>query len=86
LGGFIRAKPCNSNLYATKKTKGRSIISGDTVSTFVSSIRQPIEYFFNWLNRLTNIQSASMARSLPGLPLHLFGRLAAALVSLLFNS
>lgn len=69
-----------------KKHKGDPIISGDTVSTFVSSIRQPIECFFNWLNRFTNIQSASMVRSLSGLLLHLFGRLAAALASLLFNS
>jgi len=35
---------------------------------------------------LTNIQSASMVRSLSGLLLHLFGRLAAALASFLFNS
>ena len=58
---------------------------GDTFSTFVSSIRQPIECFFNWLNRLTNIQSASMVRSLSGLLLHVFGRIAAALAALLFN-
>ena len=69
-----------------KKHKGDTLISGDTFSTFVSSIRQPIECFFNWLNRLTNIQSASMVRSLPGLLLHVFGRISAALCSLLFNS
>ena len=69
-----------------KKHKGDTLISGDTFSTFVSSIRQPIECFFNWLNRLTNIQSASMVRSLSGLLLHVFGRISAALCSLLFNS
>ena len=69
-----------------KRLKGDTLISGDTFSTFVSSIRQPIECFFNWLNRLTNIQSASMVRSLSGLLLHVFGRIAAALSSLLFNS
>ena len=69
-----------------KKRKGDTLISGDTFSTFVSSLRQPIEYFFNWLNRLTNIQSACTVRSLSGLLLHVFGRISAALCSLLFNS
>ena len=68
-----------------KKRKGDVLISGDTFSTFVSSIRQPIECFFNWLNRTTNIQSASFVRSLSGLLLHVFGRIAAALISLIFN-
>jgi len=41
-----------------KKGKEDSLVSGDTFSTFVSSVRQPIEYFFNWFNRLTAIQNA----------------------------
>ena len=69
-----------------KKRKGDVLISGETFSTFVSSIRQPIECFFNWLNRLTNIQSACLVRSLSGLFLHVFARIAAALISLIFNS
>ena len=68
-----------------KKLKGDTLISGDTFSSFVSSMRQPIECFFNWLSRLTNIQSASMVRSLSGLLLHIFARIAAALVTFLFN-
>ena len=68
-----------------KKRKGDVLISGDTFSTFVSSVRQPIECFFNWLNRLTNIQTASMVRSLSGLLFHVFARIASALVALLFN-
>ena len=68
-----------------KKRKEDSLVSGDTFSTFVSSVRQPIECFFNWLTRLTNIQTASTVRSLSGLLLHLFGRIAAALISLIFN-
>ena len=68
-----------------KKRKGDVLISGDTFSTFVSSIRQTVECFFNWLNRLTNIQSASLVRSLSGLLLHVFGRIDAALISLIFN-
>jgi len=67
-----------------KRHKGDTLVSGDTFSSFVSSIRQPIEYFFNWLNRLTNIQSASLVRSFSGL-LHIFGRIAAALIALIFN-
>ena len=68
-----------------KRRKGDVLVSGDTFSTFVSSIRQPIECFFNWLNRLTNIQSACLVRSFSGLLLHVFGRIAAALISLIFN-
>ena len=67
-----------------KKHKGDSLISGDTFSTFVTTVRQPIECFFNWLNRLTAIQFASTVRSLSGLLTHLFGRIAAALISLIF--
>jgi transposase len=48
---------------------------------FVCSVRQKIEIFFNWLNDTTHIQSASKIRSLKGLFLHVFGRLAAALAS-----
>ena len=69
-----------------KKRKDDVLISGDTFSTFVSSLRQPVECFFNWLNRLTDIQSASLVRSLSGLLSHVFGRVAAALAKLLFNS
>ena len=65
-----------------KKRKGDVLISGDTFSTFVSSVRQPVECFFN---RLTNIQTASMVRSLSGLLFHVFARIATALVALLFN-
>ena len=68
-----------------KKQKGDVLTSRDTFSSFVSSVRQPIECFFNWLNHLTNIQTASMVRSLSGLLCHIFGRIAAALISLIFN-
>ena len=69
-----------------KRRKDDVLISGDAASSFVSSLRQPIECFFNWLDRLTNIQSASSVRSLSGLLLHVFGRIAAALFSLVFLS
>ena len=69
-----------------KKQKDDVLVSGDTFSTFVSSLRQPIECFSNWLTRLTDIQSASSVRSLSGLLCHIFGRIAAALANLLFYS
>ena len=49
----------------------------------VSSVRQPIESFFNWLNEKTQIQKASKVRSSKGLLVHIFGRIAACL--LFFN-
>jgi hypothetical protein len=55
--------------------------SSDTVSTFISRIRQPIESFFNWLHEKTRIQLASKVRSAKGLFTHIFGRLAAALLA-----
>jgi len=83
---LLKEKHTIELLTPRKKRKEDTLISGDSFSAFVSSLRQPIECFFNWLNRLTNIQTASMVRSLSGLLLHVFGRIAAALAALLFNS
>jgi hypothetical protein len=52
------------------------------LSNAISSIRQPIESFFNWLEQKTSIQMASKVRSLAGLMVHVFGRIAAALYCL----
>ena len=68
-----------------KKQKDDVLVSGDTFSTFVSLLRQPVECFFNCLNRLTDIPSASLVRSLSGLLSHISGRIAAALAKLLFK-
>lgn len=46
----------------------------------VSSVRQPIESFFNWVNELTELQKASKVRSTNGLNLHIYGKLTAALI------
>lgn len=54
------------------------------MNTMISQQRQPIESFFNWLEHHTAIQRASKVRSIKGLFKHLFGRLAAALIILLF--
>ena len=58
-----------------KKHKGDVLVSGDTFSAFVSSVRQSIECFFNWLIRLTDIQTSSMVRSLSGLLCHILAAL-----------
>lgn len=68
-----------------KKQRGDTLVSGDAFSTFVSTVRQPIESFFNWLNDRTNIQAASKVRSSQGLLLHIFGRIASAMFCLLFG-
>jgi len=56
----------------------------DLYSRAVSAIRQPIEGLFNWLIQKSDIQNASKVRSTKGLNLHLFGRLAAAFIGLIF--
>jgi hypothetical protein len=53
--------------------------------TAVSTIRQPIESFFNWLNEKTNIQRAQKVRSALGLLVHCLGKIAIALMAIVFN-
>jgi len=66
-----------------KKVKNLFSFPGaDTFSRWVSSIRQPIESFFNWLQEKTKIQNASKVRSSAGLKVHIFGRFAAAMLCL----
>ncbi len=61
--------------------------SDDLYSAAVSSVRQPIESFFNWLIEKTDIQRASKVRSFNGLLVHIFGKIAAALLpAVLSNS
>lgn len=54
-------------------------------SRFVSSIRQPIESLFNWINEKTQIQNGSKIRSSKGLVVHCYGKLAMAFFFLRFN-
>lgn len=56
----------------------------DLYSRAVSSIRQPIEALFSWLQEKTQLQNASKVRSENGLIVHTFGKIAAALVLWLF--
>jgi hypothetical protein len=51
----------------------------DLFSRAVSTVRQPIESWFNWLIEKTGIQAASKVRATKGLILHVFGAIAAAL-------
>lgn len=52
----------------------------DIFNKAVSSIRQPIESLFNWMNELTQIQNATKVRSANGLKLHLYGKITVALM------
>jgi len=84
----------NSKMMIPKKAvKGQALIivqrdkaANDLYSTAVSKIRQPIEALFNWLIEKTDIQRASKVRSTSGLIVHIFGRIAAAYIFLIFNS
>jgi len=60
--------------------------ANDLYSRAVSKVRQPIESLFNWIIEKTDIQRASKARSTRGLLVHVFGRIAAAFIFLIFNS
>ena len=66
--------------------KQRDQAANDLYSTAVSKVRQPIESLFNWLIEKTDIQRASKVRSTKGLLVHVFGRIAAAYLFLIFNS
>lgn len=48
-------------------------------SSAISSIRQPIESLFNWIEEKVSIQVASKVRSYNGLIVHIFGKLAVAM-------
>ena len=92
---FEQAENSRNTLMLTpvKAVKGQSEAlkqwdkaANDLFSTAVSKVRQPIEALFNWLIEKTDIQRASKVRSTKGLLVHVFGRLTAAFISLIFNS
>lgn len=82
----------NSTMYTpVKAVKGQSDwekkfdrAANDLFSRSVSAVRQPIESFFNWLIEKTDFQRASKVRSTKGLLVHVFGKLAAAFIPLIF--
>ena len=70
-----------SVLTPIKKQKGQEYLDAadQLLSRAVSSVRQPIESFFGWLEEKTGIEIASKVRSYEGLMVHVFGKIAAAL-------
>lgn len=70
----------------SEQEKQRNKAADDLFSRAVSSVRQPIESFFNWLIEKTDIQRANKVRSTKGLLVHVFGKIAAAFIYLIFNS
>jgi len=63
-----------------KKTGQKYLDVGEQwLSTAVSRVRQPIETLFGWIEEKTGIEFAGKVRSYPGLMVHVFGRLAAAM-------
>ena len=68
----------------TKWEKQIDKAANDLFSKAVSSVRQPIESFFNWLIEKTDFWKASKVRSAKGLLVHVFGKIAAALFFLIF--
>jgi len=91
---YFQEKEATNNLTMLtphKNVKGESDVirmreqaSNDLYSKAVSTVRQPIESFFNWINEKTKIQNAQKVRSTKGLLLHIFGRIAAAFIYLIF--
>ena len=69
-----------------KRKKGQEKLSfwDGVYSSAISSVKQAIESFNNWLIEKTNIQRASKVRSAPGLTAFIFARVACALFG--FNS
>lgn len=56
------------------------------LNRFVSRIRQPIESLFGWMIQRTDLQNASGVRSIQGLLVHCYGKLAVACLLLMFYS
>ncbi len=69
-----------------KKGQKKLFLPEQLFSTAVSRVRQPIESLFSWLQEKTGIEIASKVRSYNGLMVHIFGKLAAAMLMLAFNS
>jgi hypothetical protein len=78
--------PVKAIQYQSTWDKQFNKAANDLFSKAVSSIRQPIEAFFSWLIENTDVQRANKVRSLNGLLIHVFGKLAAAFIYLIFNS
>ena len=70
-------------LLKKKAEKARPLMT--FYSQAVSSVREPIEALFSWLNEKTNIQELQKCRSTCGLLIHTMGKVAIAFLYLIFN-
>jgi len=70
-----------------KKKKGQHSLTlfEKAYNSIHSSIRQPIDTIFGWINEKTNIQNASKVRSIDGLFYHVNVKMVAALLMLIFQ-
>jgi hypothetical protein len=75
----VKAVKCQA-----EELKQRDKAANDLFGTAVSTIRQPIESLFNWLIEKTDLQRASKVRSTNGLLVHVFAKIAAAFIYLIF--
>ena len=82
--GSVMITPVKSIKGQTEQDKQRDRAFNDLYSKAVSKMRQPIEGFFNWLIEKTDFQRASKVRSTKGLMVHVFGKLSAAFIYLIF--
>ena len=77
--------PVKSIKGASDEEKQRSRAADELYSQAVSSVREPIEALFSWLNEKTNIQRADKCRATTGLLIHTMGKIAIAFIYLIFN-
>jgi hypothetical protein len=87
----LQVEKNSTMLTPVKATKGQTTwekqnnkAADDLFSKAVSKVRQPIEAFFNWLIEKTDVQRANKVRSTKGLLVHVFGKLAAAMITFIF--
>lgn len=63
----------------TSRAKTSLSIPEQGLATAIAKVRQPIEAFFAWVDKLTHVQDAAHVRSAQGLYVHLYGAFAVAL-------
>ena len=82
--GSVMLTPVKAVKGQTEAEKQWNKAADDLFSRAVSKVRQPIEGLFNWLIEKTDFQRASKVRSTKGLLVHVFGKIAAAFINLIF--
>lgn len=82
--GSVMLTPVKAVKGQTEVEKQWTKAADDLFSRAVSKVRQPIEGLFNWLIEITDFQRASKVRSTKGLMVHVFGKIAAAFINLIF--